>query len=82
MNAPFLNSPSFPVLERVPSGKKSTDVPLTIVRLALFIDSRAFSWFDRSMNMCPTFSHPMPSPGIFRSSCLSTHLKIYPYPSV
>ncbi len=63
LKAPFLKWPSFPSVLRVPSGKKMTDVPPTILVLASLIEFRAAAVFDRSIKIWPTF-HSDPQAGM------------------
>ena len=58
-----------------------TDRPhtrLVQIDLASFKDWIAFTWFERSMKMCPIFSQAAPKTGIFLSSFFITHLKSTP----
>ena len=68
MNPPFLNAPSRPSRERVPSGKISTDDPARMRSAARAMLRRAAAGSERSMKMKRPADIAQPRNGI-RASC-------------
>jgi hypothetical protein len=71
-NPAFLNAPSFPFRERVPSGKTRIEAPFLSCFPIWSNASRAFSLFSRSTGMKPASHIDQPRNGIQKSCFFAT----------